>query len=67
MTTQTMEREIATLTVEQHQENERPTAVHTVEQPEEKKGNFFSRVADMLWRAYFLTPTDFFMPSEWPF
>ena len=68
MATRTVEREVATQTVEQYLAHEGwPVAAETVAQPAERKASFFSRMADALWRAYFLTPTGLFIPCDLPF
>ena len=67
MATQTAEREMVIQEVEQYQENDEwNTSTRTVEQPKERKAGFFSKVGNMLWRAYFLTPSGFFIPCEPP-
>ena len=51
--------------VEHHTENENwPIVAQTVAQLQERKVGFFSRIADAVWRVYFLTPTFRLMPCE---
>ena len=65
MATQTAEREMVIQQVEQYQENEeRNTSIQTVAQPKERSAGFFSRLGNILWRFYYLTPSGFFIPCE---
>ena len=54
-----------TYLVEHCPENEKwPIVARTVVQLKERKVGFFSRIADAVWRVYFLTPTFSLMPCE---